>query len=136
MGQVEQWQDVDLKLIEDHKLIYHLPKNCKLEQAAAQERNGDEIKMYQNSNAAKKLSLGQKQILRIHEALYILVRESLGDNSQPVRELLSKFLLKEPSEKEQKSALTHFMVIITAIEKKFVCSDVGPCFGARITSVD
>mgnify|MGYP000116564801 FL=1 len=93
IGEVSDWMSVNLKIIEDFNLIYRLPPNCKLEQAAAQEKNGNDIALYQNSLITNKLSYGQKKVLRVHEVFYTLVRRNLGINSKPVRTLLEKILL-------------------------------------------
>lgn len=125
LGPIEGWADGDLKIIQDHNLIYMLPSGCVLEQAAAQEDNGDELEMYQNSRVTNKLSLGQKKILQIHEALYSLIRSNLGTDSRAVRALLEKILLKDLPDDVRDVAIKNFIASINKNANRFVCQARG-----------
>lgn len=96
MGAVDSWPDRDLKIIGDHRLIYNLSPNCDLEQAAAQDEDGRDTRFFRNSKVTGKLSLGQKSLLRVHEALYKIYRGYLGIDSKAVRNFLEAFLLANP----------------------------------------
>jgi hypothetical protein len=121
MGPIQSWSNAKLKIILDHKLIYELPNSCALEQAAAQEDNGNEIKLYQNSKVVQKLSPGQLKVLQIHEALYSLVRGNLGNDSKPVRALLEKMLLKTLPDSERNTAISNFAASLRKTSERFVC---------------
>lgn len=120
-GPLAHWPNADLPLIKDHSLIYTLPSNCKLIQAAAQEINGDTIFLYQNKTVTKNLKAGQNKLLEIHEAIYSYVRQELGDNSRPVRSLLERLLLEELSDQNRNQALKDFVSEISLASKKWIC---------------
>jgi hypothetical protein len=125
MGSISEWTAADLKMIDDHKLIYNLPAGCKLEQGAAQERNGNDIEMYQNPVVTKKLSEGQKKVLQVHEALYSLVRWQLGTDSKSVRAVLEKILLKDLSDSTRDRAIANFIAVINSKARQHVCQATG-----------
>ena len=113
VGNVDSWIDVQLNPVNDHHLTYQLPPGCKLLQAAVRQ-NGAQ---YGDSSVINRLSKGQKDLLRAHEALYYIVQVNGGNSSDQVRSFLRVLLNENATRDETDRAVEYFEAFIVELYK-------------------
>ncbi len=115
---VEKWINTPLNFLNDHGLVYPLPKNCKLLQAAIRKGSSQ----YGDFSIINQLSKGQKQLLRLHEVLYEMLRQSgyTATDSSPIRELIRVLLKANKTQDEMFTAFENFKSILDS--NSWTCS--------------
>jgi hypothetical protein len=122
VGPVEKWIDTPLNMVHDMNLVYPLPPHCELQQAA----NRHEGTQYGDSSVINKLSKGQKKLLEIHEALYLMVQGAGGDDSHAVRTYLRAILQKNITAVKIQTANSAFAEAVTPYAESWQC--MATCF--------
>ena len=90
LGKPDTWKMSTLTLVQDYKLAYSLPSNCKLSQAAIRQNST----VFLDREAAKLMSPIQLGILYVHEAFYYIAKNS-SYSSESVRNSISALLQKD-----------------------------------------
>ncbi len=129
VGDIKTWKAASLKMINDHKILYTLPPDCKLLQAAVRE---DDVQ-YGVRATINLLTTGQQELLRAHEALYLLYQKAGGNTSLPVRNLLNVILNLDATDGEIKDATYKFFDLIIV---KFACKATCRIYGRSYDKVD
>jgi hypothetical protein len=92
LGPVSDWTATNLKDSHDAGEAFHLPKGCSKGQVAIRQENH----MFADPVQLAKLSAGQQDLLRVHEALFYLASQKGFATSAVVRTLIGELLDSHP----------------------------------------